>query len=219
MICYTSRWVLVGMSGTAKDIPPLHLWEVVVPDTETTGLPDNPFAEILEIAVVGLAGDVLLNTKVRPTRMDEALKFDEEGVRRALEINGYNEEGWRSAPTFAEVAQDVVRVFEHKVIVGQNPHFDREFIVRGLTHAGVDKAYRKLSRHVVDTTTLAWEHLVPCGLDRLNLDAICGFLGIPLDRATRHGALADAQACRQAYLTLLRASEEQRAAWKNQALA
>ena len=80
--------------------------------------------------------------------------------------------------------------------------------------AKVQKAYRVLSRHVIDTTTLAWEHLVPCGLDRLNLDAICEFLGIELDRSERHGALADVQACRAAYLMMLRATEEQRIAWR-----
>lgn len=201
------------MNAASEGIPPLRLKPVVVTDTETTGLPDNPYAEVLEIAVVDLDGRVLLDTKVRPVSLKEALEFDSEGVKQALEINGYSDDEWKDAPTFAEITDKIVEVFEHKVIVGQNPNFDRNFIIRGLERAGVKKAYRKLSRHVVDTTTLAWEHLAPCGLERLNLDAICEFLSIPLDRSIRHGALADAQACRRAYLLMLRASEGQRTAW------
>lgn len=197
-----------------KDIPPLRLKPVVFLDTETTGLLDNPHAEVIEIGIVDVEGNVLMDTKVRPVALDAALAYDEAGTRRALEINGYTEEGWKGAPTFAELVPKIVEIFEHRAIVGQNPNFDRSFVLRGLEAADVEKAYRVLSRHVIDTTTLAWEHLVPCGLDRLNLDAICEFLGVSLDRSERHGALEDAQACRAAYLMMLRATEEQRLAWQ-----
>jgi DNA polymerase III epsilon subunit-like protein len=202
------------MTESTKNIPPLRLKPVLVVDTETSGLLDNPHAEVLEIAAVDLDGNILLNTKVRPVRLDEALRHEPEGVKKALEINGYDPALWADAPTFSELLSSIVQVFEHKVIVGQNPNFDRSFILRGLEHAGVEKAYRILSRQVIDTTTLAWEHLVPCGLERINLDAICEFLGVPLERSQRHGALADAQACRCAYLLMLRATEEQRVAWR-----
>lgn len=200
-----------------KDIPPLRLKPVVFLDTETTGLQHNPHAEAIEIAVVNVEGQVLLDTKIKPVHLDKALAHSDEGTKRALEINGYTEEGWKDAPTFAELVPQIVEIFKHKAIVGQNPQFDRDFVLRGLEAAGVEKAYRVLSRHVIDTTTLAWEHLVPCGLNRLNLDAICEFLGVALDRSTRHGALADAQACRNAYLMMLRATEEQRFAWRERA--
>lgn len=205
------------MTTDTKELPPLRLKSVVFTDTETTGLLDNPLAEVIELAVVGVSGEVLLNTKIKPVLLDEAMKQNPEGTKKALEINGYNETDWASAPTFEELAPEIVKVFEHKVFVGQNPNFDRTFIVRGLERVGVEKAYRKLSRHVIDTTTLAWEHLVPCGLNRLNLDAICEFLGVGLDRSQRHGALEDAQACRAAYLMMLRATEEQRFAWRERA--
>lgn len=191
------------MADPDKDTLPLRLKPVVFVDTETSGLSDNPFAEVLELAVVDIEGAVLIDTKVRPVRLDEALNFDADGVKIALDINGYDTELWKEAPTFADLVPLVAQVFEHKVIVGHNPHFDRGFILRGLEHAGVQKAYKMLSRHVIDTTTLAWEHLVPRGLDRLNLDAVCKWLDIPLDREKRHGALADAQACRAAYLAML----------------
>jgi DNA polymerase III epsilon subunit family exonuclease len=199
---------------TKKDIPPLRHKPVVFVDTETTGLLDNPHAEVIELAVVGIEGNVLLDTKIKPVNLGRSLSHNPEGTKRALEINGYTADAWKDAPTFAELVPQVVEVFQHKAIIGQNPNFDRTFLVRALEEAQVEKAYRVLSRHVIDTTTLAWEHLVPCGLDRLNLDAICEFLGVDLDRSERHGALADAQACRAAYLMMLRATEEQRFAWR-----
>lgn len=202
---------------TKNDIPPLRLKPVVFIDTETTGLLDNPHAEAIELAAVGIEGQVLLDTKIRPVSLDKALAYNEEGTKRALEINGYTEEAWKDAPTFAELVPKIIETFQHRAIIGQNPNFDRSFVLRGLEAASVEKAYRVLSRHVIDTTTLAWEHLVPCGLDRLNLDAICEFLGVHLDRSQRHGALADAQACRAAYLMMLRATEEQRFAWRERA--
>jgi len=192
-------------------IPPLREQPVIFLDTETTGL-DPDINEIVEIALVDQTGAVLLDTKVKPVKIETAHP-------KALEVNGYNEVDWADAPTFVEIVDDVIAALEHKIIIGQNPNFDRNFVVSALERAGVDKAYRKVRRHVIDTTTLAYEHLVPCGLNRLNLDAICEFLGVELDRSDRHGALADAQACRAADLMMLRATEEQRMAWRERAKA
>ena len=189
-----------------KKIPHLRHHPVVFLDVETTGL-DPKVHEIVEISVVALDGHVLLDTKVKPVNIEVASP-------RALEVNGYNEADWAGAPTFDEVKDDVMAALKHKIIVAQNPTFDRGFVIEALDRCGVEKAYRKVRRHVIDTTTLAWEHLVPCGLDRLNLEAICEFLEVPLDRETRHGSLPDAQACRAAYLMMLRATEEQRVAWR-----
>jgi len=189
-----------------KKIPPLRQQPVVFLDTETTGL-DPTVHEIVEIAVVDLEGHVLLNTKIKPVNIERASP-------EALKVNGYNEADWAEAPTFDEIKDTVMEVLKHKIIVGQNPQFDRNFVVEALSRCGVEKAYRKLKRHTIDTITLAWEHLVPCGLDRLNLGAECEFLGIPLEA---HQALADAQGCRAVYLMTLRATEEQRFAWRERA--
>jgi len=207
------------MSTEPKKIPPLRFKSAVVVDTETSGLKKNPEAEVLEIAVVDLDGKVLLNTKVKPTNLEAAFAFNEEGTKRALEINGYNEAEWADAPTFEELVPQIIEAFKHKSIIGQNPHFDREFILRGLDRCGVEKTDRLLSRHCLDTTMLSHEHLVPCGLDRLNLQDACEFVGIELDRSARHGALEDAQATRQLYLTLIRATGTQREAWRQKAKA
>lgn len=198
--------LVVVTNATFDKIPPLRYQVVAFLDVETTGL-DPKLHEIVEISAVAVDGSVLLDTKVKPVNIETA-------SARALEVNGYNEADWANAPTFDEIKDDVMKALKHKVVVAHNPNFDRSFVIEALDRCGVEKAYRKVRRHVVDTTTLAWEHLVPCGLDRLNLEAICEFLGVPLDRETRHGSLPDAQACRGAYLMMLRATEEQRFAWR-----
>ncbi len=190
-------------------IPPLRTHTVVFLDVETTGL-DPKIHEILEIAVVDLHGNILLDTKVKPVNIETA----SEG---ALKVNAYNEADWAKAPTFDDIKDEVMEVLKHKIVVGQNPQFDRSFVIEALDRAGVEKSYKKIRRHMIDTTTLAWEHLVPCGLERLNLDAECEFLGIPLEREKRHGALVDAQGARTLYLMTLRATEEQRFAWRDRA--
>lgn len=197
------------MTESKPPRPPLRQKPAVVVDTETTGL-DPKENEILEIAIVALDGTVLLDTKVKPVRIETAHP-------KALEVNGYNEADWADAPTFEEIKDKVIELLDGHIFIGQNPQFDRNFIVEALDRVGVEKAYRKVDYHTIDTITLAWEHLVPCGLQYLNLEGICEFLSIPLDRESRHGALADAQACRAAYLMMLRASEEQRMAWNERA--
>lgn len=191
--------------------PPLRQQTVVFLDVETTGL-DPHTHEIVEIAVVALDGSVVLDTKVKPVNLETA-------TEEALKINGYADhpEWWENAPTFDEIKDKVREALEHKIVVGQNPQFDRNFVVAALERCGVEKAYRKVRRHTIDTITLAWEHLAPCGLDKMNLGAECEFLGIELDREERHGALPDAQAARTVYLMTLRATEEQRFAWRERA--
>lgn len=192
--------------------PPLRTHSVVFLDVETTGL-DPKTHEIVEIAIVAIDGSVVLNTKVKPVNLETA-------TEEALKVNGYADhpEWWDGAPTFEEIKDEVLAALEHKIIVGQNPQFDRNFVVEALARVGVEKAYRKVRRHTVDTITLAWEHLVPCGLEMLNLGHECEFLGIELDREGGiHGALPDAQAARTVYLMTLRATEEQRFAWRERA--
>ena len=196
-----------------KRIPHLRETGVIFLDVETTGL-DPSRHEILEIAIVDLSGHALVHTKIRPVHIETA-------EPEALRINGYAEhpELWANAPTFVEMCTQIRDALNHCVIVGHNPGFDRSFVISEMTRAGVEKPDKYVRRHIIDTTTLAWEHLVPCGLDRLNLDAICQFLEIPLDRTKRHGALEDTMATREAYLRMIRATQEHRAQWEKAAVA
>jgi len=182
---------------------------VVFLDVETTGL-DATVHEIIEIGIVDVPGAVLLDQKYTPQDLSVA-------TEEALTINGYKDhpELWDGAPTLdAAEATRILDVLDGKLVVAQKPYFDLGFVREALRRAGVDAS--SLRRHAIDTTTLIWEHLTPCGIEKLSLEPACEFLSIPLDRGERHSALRDAQAVRVVYLMLLRATEEQRFGWRDQ---
>lgn len=175
-------------------------------DTETTGLDENVH-EIIEIAIIDADGDVLLDTKIKPEHLDRASP-------KALEINGYNEEEWKDAPLFEEVAPEIFKLLsEQCIIAGQNIKFDTGFILAslkrlyrnlGMTQEQVDEKIRKISYHSVDTATLAYEHLAPLGASSMSLWATEMALGI--SREKQHRALDDIEATRQVFFKLLRMS-------------
>ena len=70
----------------------------------------------------------------------------------------------------------------------------------------------KISYHILDTSTLAIEHLMPCGLKSMSLVNIRKALGIETGKA--HTALADTLACVEVYRQLARASWWDRFVWK-----
>lgn len=86
--------------------------ETVILDTETTGLYD---AEIVELSIIDTAGNVLLDTLVRPTRPIPA---------EATEIHGITDEMVANAPTWAEVYPQYQALVAGKTIAAYNAEFD-----------------------------------------------------------------------------------------------
>jgi len=172
-------------------------------DIETTGL-DPIQQEIIEVGFVrhNPDGTVLeWESKFKPQRMETA-------EPKALEINGYSEEAWKDAPLFNEHARLVADALSNCLIVGHNVSFDIGFILEAMKRTGVR---HRISYHKIDTVTLAYEHLAPCGLHSLSLANVCNFLGISNDGA--HTAMDDAKRCQEVYFKLLRATPEQRMEW------
>lgn len=184
------------------DRPPLRDKPVVVLDTETTGLDENE-NEMLEISIIRPDTSIILDTKIKPVQIETAHP-------KALEVNGYNEEEWADAPTWNEIAPFVKEALTDVVILGQNVSFDMRFVNAWLKRTDVGN--EGVSYHTIDTATLAYEHLAPCGLQRLNLDAVCDFLGIPNDGA--HRALADCKRALIVYNKLKRATWLNRLVWR-----
>tara|TARA_R100000406_G_scaffold87719_1_gene72607 strand:- start:550 stop:1107 length:558 start_codon:yes stop_codon:yes gene_type:complete len=158
-------------------------------DIETTGL--NPaIHEIIEIAII--TADETYHTKIAPQRIDLA-------DSRALQINKYNPSNWADAPSFDLVHQKITRLLIGKTIAGHNPKFDVEFLNEAFASVGSPFV---TGHRVLDTITLAYEHLYPLGLKSLSLDAIRIFLN--WDRTNAHTALQDCKDTKRLFDYLLR---------------
>jgi DNA polymerase-3 subunit epsilon len=170
-------------------------------DTETTGL-DPSLAEVIEVAVIRCDPDgsqTRFHTLIKPQRIEHAHS-------QALELNGYaaNPSRWDDAPTMAQVGDNIADVIKNSVICGHNVGFDEAMILANFERAGVR---RRIPYHKVDTVTLAWEHLVPLGLEGLGMDCIREFLGWSKEGA--HTAMKDAEDAKRLYHLLCRMTKEQ----------
>jgi DNA polymerase-3 subunit epsilon len=84
----------------------------VILDTETTGLYE---AEIVEIAIVGRAGQTLLDTLVKPT-----LSIPIE----SQQIHGITDEMVAAAPSFPEIYPRIAETLKNKRVIIYNASFD-----------------------------------------------------------------------------------------------
>lgn len=101
--------------------------DTVILDTETTGLDAD--AEIVEIAIIDTAGNVLLDTLIRPTRPIPA---------EATEIHGITDEMVASAPTWAEIYPQYQAIVAGKAIVAYNADFDAGMVAASCRAHGID---------------------------------------------------------------------------------
>lgn len=154
-------------------------------DTETTGL-DPEKDEIIEIAIIrrSYKGDIT-NTfcrMVKPSNTEKALE--------SSKINGYSPEAWSGSHPFSVISSQVADLLKNCVIYGHNIRFDMDFILGEMK--GCDTKHN-ISHHTMDTRVLAYEYLVPRGLESLSLKSILQFYGI--DTTGSHSALVDARNC------------------------
>lgn len=91
--------------------------DTVILDTETTDLSSD--AEIVQIAIIDLAGTVLLDSLVRPTQPIPA---------RATAIHGITDRAVAAAPTFAELAPRLRELLAGKTVVAYNAGFDERML-------------------------------------------------------------------------------------------
>jgi DNA polymerase III epsilon subunit-like protein len=167
-------------------------------DVETTGL-NSAIHEIIEIAIIGEG--IHYHEKIDPIHIEHASP-------KALEINGYTPEKWKDAIPPKQAAIAIAKLIEGKTIVGHNVRFDIEFIEELLNQHGIYVFY---DRRLIDTVTLAHEHLIPCGIKSISMDAIRGFFGWS-DKGA-HTALKDALDCRRLYFKISKSSKLQRLIW------
>lgn len=184
---------------------PLRKRTLAFIDVETTGL-DAAHHEVIEYAIIledRWSGTQEYSGRVIP-------QFIERASPKALEVNGYTPEKWRDALPAEVVAPHIANLLKDTVLIGHNVRFDAGFISEMLKRAGVEA---RIDYHLVDTVTLAWEHLAPLGLKSLSLKNVCKFIGAEPEQEP-HGALGGARKCREVYHILLRANWLKRLMWR-----
>ena len=160
-------------------------------DIETSGL-EPTVHDIVEIAIIHPEkGEWSSRVKLDPGAVVQ---------QEALKINGYIEGEWSAAPSFDQLMPKISELLDQVIIVAHNVAFDMAFIEYAFKRRS--KTSNNLSRYRIDTMMLAYEHLVPSGISRLSLDAVCDFLGI--SNEGNHRALQDARRCKAVYEKLMR---------------
>lgn len=174
-------------------MPLKHTNGWVVIDTETTHL-DPDIGEIIEVSLMTSDG-TWLDLRVKPQHIETASP-------KALEVNGYTPGAWERAEPPSEVVSRLTHLLAGRVIVGHNPHFDMRHLRVFYQRLGLEDTFHTFDRRLIDTTTLAYEWLVPHGLESTSLQNICKFLQI--DNAGAHTAFRDVERTKAVFLRLCR---------------
>lgn len=180
-------------------MPLVHTKGWAIIDTETTHI-DEILGEIIEVAILTSSGH-RYHTKIKPQHIETANP-------KALEINGYNEEAWADAVHPGEAVAYIGAHLLDRTIVGHNPAFDMRHLREFYSRLDAAHLFKDFDRRLIDTTTLAYEHLVPHGLERTSLHAICDFLGISNEGA--HTAMRDVERTHEVFRRLCRPSSYDR---------
>jgi len=146
---------------------------LAITDIETTGL-DSHLHEIIEIGLFVVDQNSYkiidkLDIKVKPTHIKTA-------VKKALEVNGYNEQDWKKAWSL----EDAIAIYSEKtkdaIFVAQNAYSDWSFI---------NEAFKKTQTedltdyHRIDLFNLGWskKKKMP-GIKSCSLSTMCKYFGI-----------------------------------------
>lgn len=187
------------MAADKSIVPPIsaRARDLVFVDTETTGL--DPFHhEIIEIAARRMSPD-LRSTRAK-IEIKTIMQWPDRAHPKALEVNGYTAEEWRSATTIRTALIAFAELFEGEapIIVGHNVAFDWDFIREAYRREGIVPPQKK---YLIDTASLAWPLVVGGHIDNPSLEKLCSKYGIANTGA--HRAMADVDRCMLAYEKML----------------
>lgn len=102
----------------ARDLLKLNPEELVILDSETTGL--GSYDEVCQVAMIDGAGNVLIdNTLIKPTIHIP---------REARQVHGINDEMVKDAPRFTEIWGEIYKHMEGRVLVIYNADFDTRIL-------------------------------------------------------------------------------------------
>ncbi len=96
-------------------------------DSETTGLTEDD--EIVEIAITDANGAMLLNTLIKPTKPIGD---------KAQQIHGIGASDVADAPSFADIAPDLHRLIENRLVLIYNSAFDIRMLAQSARAHGIE---------------------------------------------------------------------------------
>ena len=110
------KWINTPLAKTIRN---MSSSDIVVVDTETTGL-NVEVCELLQIAITDGSGSELFSSYIKPT----ALVWPS-----AFKVNGITRDMVKNAPKISKVRKEIQAIFDKaKVIVGYNINFDINFL-------------------------------------------------------------------------------------------
>lgn len=168
-------------------------------DVETSGL-DPVDHEIIEIGLVVFEAEApfkiisTFNSKVRP-------EHPETGSSRAYEVNGYEEDEWKDAPSLKEVLLDIEKIdgVVGSNLAAYNVSFDYGFIQAAYKKAEMKEPFQHLR---LDMFSLAWARIPQDKLRYWRLKSVCEYLKVPPEPEI-HRAINGAQAAYEVYCKLM----------------
>ena len=176
---------------------PLRHLNMVVFDTETTGLDPSEGDEIISIAAVRIVNGRILSGEFFDRLVNPCRRIPKSSTK----IHKITEEMVRDEPTIGEILPQFFEFVDNAVLVAHNAPFDMAFLNNNVGKTGV-----KFSQPVLDTVLLAG-HLFGSTED-LTLDALNRRMSIELDEKDRHTALGDSIATAKVLLGLIKLLEQ-----------
>ena len=157
--------------------------QTVFIDTETTGL--DGMAEIVDIAILGIDGEVLLDTLVKPARHLPSF------VSR---IHGIYDDDVADAPSWTDVYEMAYPLLSARPIVVFNVDFDRRIIRQCCASSRLRQIDNPDGWHCAMKMYATYMGERGYGYRRQKLETAARAFGIT---PGGHRALGDAEACRQ----------------------
>ncbi len=95
-------------------------------DAETTGL--GLEAEVVETAIIGSRGDILLDTLVRPRTPPEP---------QASKVHGLDAQALRDQPRFGQIYEGLTELLNRRTVVAYHAEFDRQVLAQTCRISGL----------------------------------------------------------------------------------
>lgn len=167
--------------------------DLIVLDTETTGLDAKAGHRIIELGCVRLR-----NRRHTNENFHSYLNPEREIDAGAQEVHGISSEFLEDKPFFKDIVEPFIAFISGHELVIHNAAFDVEFLNQELERLGDSRRIEEFCR-VTDSLALARE-MHPG--QRNSLDALCRRYGVDNSGRQLHGALLDAEILADVYLSM-----------------